>query len=52
MLISLITLIHDLSRRIDLHQQSMMHTDEKAIAGKTGRNINPPNATNIFLFFL
>jgi len=25
----------DLSRSIDLHQQSMQHTDEKAIAGRT-----------------
>jgi ligand-binding SRPBCC domain-containing protein len=47
MLISLTTLIHaplervfDLSRSIDLHQQSMMHTNEKAIAGKTSGLIN------------
>jgi hypothetical protein len=40
--ISLATLIHapiervfDLSRSIDLHQQSMRHISEKAIAGKT-----------------
>lgn len=46
-LISLTTLIHapiervfDLSRSIDLHQQSMLHTNEKAIAGKTSGLIN------------
>lgn len=27
--------VFDLSRSIDLHQQSMLHTNEKAIAGKT-----------------
>ena len=28
--------VFDLSRSIDLHQQSMIHTNEKAIAGRTG----------------